>query len=117
LITIRSGAISDTIGRLPEMKITEPYSPRPRAKANAVPVRSAGRIAGPITRRKICNRLAPRLKAASSTSGSRSWSTGSIVRTTKGRPTKIRATKTPPWVKAILMPRWARPEPSQPLGE
>ena len=38
---MRSGAISDTIGMLPAIKITEPYSPIPRAKASANPVRSA----------------------------------------------------------------------------
>ena len=41
-ITIRSGAISDTFGRLPAMKITEPYSPTARANASANPVSSAG---------------------------------------------------------------------------
>ena len=39
-----SGVISDTIGMLPAMKITEPYSPRARAKASAKPVSSAGAI-------------------------------------------------------------------------
>ena len=35
---------------LPAMKITEPYSPTPRAKASAKPVRSAGAEAGRMTR-------------------------------------------------------------------
>ena len=39
---MRSGAISETKGRLPAMKITEPYSPTARAKARAKPVSSAG---------------------------------------------------------------------------
>ena len=38
---IISGVISDTIGMLPAMKITEPYSPTARAKASAKPVSSA----------------------------------------------------------------------------
>ena len=37
-----SGVISDTIGMLPAMKITEPYSPTARANASAKPVSSAG---------------------------------------------------------------------------
>ena len=39
---IISGVISETIGMLPAMKITEPYSPTARAKASAKPVSSAG---------------------------------------------------------------------------
>ena len=39
---ISSGVISDSIGMLPAMKITEPYSPTARAKASAKPVSSAG---------------------------------------------------------------------------
>ncbi len=46
LMTMRSGAISEMPGRLPAMKITEPYSPTARAKAIAVPVSSAGVSAG-----------------------------------------------------------------------
>ena len=59
-MTISSGAISETIGMLPAMKMTEPYSPTPRAKASAKPVSRAGRIAGRITRENVCQRLAPR---------------------------------------------------------
>jgi hypothetical protein len=90
-----SGAISDTLGMLPAMKITEPYSPTPRAKASAKPVSTAGKIAGRITRVAICQRLAPRLAAASSSSASRSASTGCTVRTTNGRPMKTRAMRMP----------------------
>ena len=39
---MRSGAISDTKGMLPAMKMTEPYSPTARARASASPVRRAG---------------------------------------------------------------------------
>jgi hypothetical protein len=103
------------MGRLPAMKITEPYSPRPRANARAKPVSSAGRIAGRITRPKACQRRAPRVAAASSTSASRSWSTGSTVRTTNGRPMKIRAMTIPSGVNATLTPCGSRNWPSQPL--
>ena len=51
--TISSGRISVFIGRLPEMKTTEPYSPIARAKARVKPVISAGTSSGKITRRKV----------------------------------------------------------------
>jgi len=115
-MTISKGAISDTIGMLPAMKITEPYSPTARASASAKPVSSAGRMLGRITRQKVCAREAPRLIAASSTSASRSCSTGSTVRTTKGRPMKVSASTTPAGVKATLMPSGSSQRPTQPLG-
>ena len=37
LVTISSGAISDFIGMLPAMKITDPYSPTARAKLEREP--------------------------------------------------------------------------------
>ena len=43
-----SGAISVTIGMLPAMKTTEPYSPSARANASAKPVSSAGSTIGKI---------------------------------------------------------------------
>ena len=97
---ISSGVISVSIGMLPEMKITEPYSPTARANASAKPVSSAGKRAGRITRRKVCHRVAPRLAAASSSSGSSPRSTGCTVRTTNGRPMKVSAITTPNGVKA-----------------
>ena len=112
---ISSGTTSVSSGMLPAMKMTEPYSPRPRAKASAKPVSRAGVIAGRMIRLKVCQRLAPRLIAASSSSGGSSWSTGSTVRTTKGRPMKVRATTMPSGVNATLMPQSARIEPIQPL--
>ena len=102
-------------GRLPEMNTTDPYSPSARAKASAVPVTSAGRIAGKITFQNVCARVAPRLAAASSTSGSRSWRTGCTVRTTNGRPMKISATVIPSGVNATLIPARSSGAPSQPL--
>ena len=97
------------------MKITEPYSPTARANANAKPVSKAGIRLGRMTLTTMCQRLAPRLAAASSISASRSISTGWTVRTTKGMPMKIIATKMPTGVKATLMPSAASGAPSQPL--
>ena len=99
---ISSGVISLTMGMLPAMKITEPYSPSARAKASAKPVSRAGARVGRMTRRKVWPRLAPRVAAASSSSLCRSSSTGCTVRTTKGRPMKVRATNTPSGVNATL---------------
>src|SRR4051794_27324958 len=84
----------------PAMKMTLPYSPTARAKASPKPVSSAGVRAGRTTRRSVCARVAPRVAAASSASSGRSRSTGSTVRTMKGRPTKASATTTPTRVKA-----------------
>ena len=92
---ISSGAISDLNGMLPAMKITEPYSPAPRANASAKPVANAGAIVGRITRKNVCSRVAPRVSAASSISLETCASTGSIVRTTNGNPMKVSATTTP----------------------
>ena len=110
-----SGVISETMGILPAMKITEPYSPIARAKAMAKPVSSAGAIDGKITRAKVCQRVAPRQVAASSSSFSASSSTGCTVRTTKGRPMKISAITTPLGLKASWMPSGSRYWPIQPL--
>src|SRR2546425_4459719 len=103
-VMISRGAISVRIGMFPEMKTTEPYSPTARAKASVDPVTSEGRTAGSRIRRKTCQRPAPRLDAASSTSRSRSSRTGWTVRTTNGRPTKVRAITTPRGVKATRTP-------------
>ena len=92
---ISRGTISVFIGMLPEMKTTEPYSPMALANASAKPVSSAGATAGRMILVKVCQRRAPRLAAASSTSTSRSSSTGCTVRTTNGRPMKIKATVMP----------------------
>ena len=111
---IRSGVISETNGRLPAMKITEPYSPSARAKASAKPVSSAGVSTGRMTRVKVWRRVAPRIAAASSTSWCRSSSTGWSVRTTNGRPMKVSATQTPTGVKLTLN---GSQRPIQPLLE
>ena len=88
---IRSGVISVDIGRLPAMNTTEPYSPMPRASASAKPVSAAGAIAGSTTRVTVCQRLAPSIVAASSSSGSSCCKSGCTERTTNGRPVKISA--------------------------
>ena len=77
------------------MKMTEPYSPTARAKASPVPVTSGGRMAGMSTRVKVCIRVAPSVAAASSFSRLSSIRTGCSVRTMKGSPTKVSATRMP----------------------
>ncbi len=116
LVMMSRGNISVFPGRLPEMKTTDPYSPRARAKARVVPVMRGGKIWGRVTRRKIFNRDAPRLAAASSWAGSSSSRTGCSVRTTKGRPIKVSARRTPSGVKATLIPKRSAYCPSQPVG-
>ncbi len=112
---ISSEVISDFIGTLPAIKITEPYSPSARANASAKPVNKAGNTAGSTTRRNVSQREAPRHAAASSCSRSNSSSTGCTVRTTNGKPIKVSAISTPAGVKAILMPSGSRNCPIQPL--
>ena len=58
------------------MKMTDPYSPMARAKARVKPVMSAGTSSGRTTRRKVVQRFAPRVAAASSISRPRSSMTG-----------------------------------------
>ena len=113
---ISSGVISVTIGMLPAMKITEPYSPTARAKASAKPVSSAGSSAGRMTRRKVCQRPAPRRRGGLLQLGLESSSTGCTVRTTNGRPMKVSATTTPSGVKATLMPSGSSGCPIQPFS-
>ena len=110
-----TGVICVFIGMLPAMKITEPYSPSARANASAKPVNSAGVSIGKITRQKTCQRFAPRLAAASSSSGSRSSKIGCTVRTMKGRPINVSAMKMPICVLAILMPSGVSSWPIQPF--
>ncbi|SSS48322.1 Uncharacterised protein [Acinetobacter baumannii] len=73
---IISGAISVLNGWLPAMKITEPYSPTPRANAKAKPVNRAGSNIGKIILVMVCQRFAPSAEAASSSSVSISLNTG-----------------------------------------
>ena len=110
-----SGAISETIGMLPAMKMTEPYSPTARANASAKPVTSAGAMAGKMTWRNVCQRVAPRQAAASSSSFSASCSTGCTVRTTKGSPMKMSATTMPAGLNASSSPSGSSQRPTQPL--
>ena len=77
------------------MKMMEPYSPTPRAKLSAAPVRMAGSSIGITTRMMVCPLVAPSMAAASSTSMPSSLITGCRVRTVKGRPIKVIATNTP----------------------
>src|SRR4030095_13187609 len=84
-----TGAISVLNGMLPDTKITEPYSPMPRAKASANPVTVAGSSGGIRPRQNVCQRVAPRHAAASSTSASMSTRIGCTVRTMNGSPMKV----------------------------
>ena len=111
---ISSGMISETPGRLPARKTTEPYSPTPRAKANAAPATNAGSKGGRMTRRKSWLGAAPSVIAASCTAGSSAMMTGCSVRTMKGRPTKASATPIPSGVKATCTPTAANGAPNQP---
>src|ERR1039458_5446866 len=97
---ISNGAISVFMGILPDIKTTEPYSPTARANAKENPVIQAGTREGKTTRLKVYHRLAPRLTAAFSISGSSDSKTGWRVRTTTRRPIKVTATLTPRGVKA-----------------
>jgi hypothetical protein len=76
------------------MKITEPYSPTPRAKASAKPVSIAAqprqddaRDRLPAVRRRAWRGLLDLLSISSST--------GCTVRTTNGRPMKVSAMTMP----------------------
>ena len=92
---ISSGVISEIIGMLPAMKMTEPNSPMAREKASVKPVSSAGKMAGKMILTQVCSREAPSEAAASSTSGSMSSITGCSVRTMKGSVTNASATTMP----------------------
>src|SRR5450631_2554225 len=111
-----SGAISDFIGMLPAMKMTDPYSPTARANARAKPVSRAGHNAGRMTRAKVCHSDAPSVAAACSTSLSNSSNTGCKVLTTNGKPMKMSAMTTPKGVNATWIPSGCNPRPNHPLG-
>ena len=87
-------------GRLPEMRMIDPYSPTARAKASPAPASTDGSTLGRMTRPRTWRRVAPREAAASSVSASSSASTGWTLRTQKGRVTNSSATATPRRVPA-----------------
>src|SRR5690349_1605641 len=87
-------------GRLPEIRTTDPNSPRARPSASPAPEMIAGASAGRITRLKVVNGLAPRDAAASSASVSSSINTGCTERTTNGNVTNSSANSTAHFVKA-----------------
>jgi hypothetical protein len=91
---ISSGVISEISGRLPAMKITEPYSPSAREKASAKPVSRPGKWRENHLDEGLPARGAERA-AASSTSISISSITGCSVRTTKRQVMKVSATTMP----------------------
>jgi len=61
----------------------------------AAPVNSAGISIGTTTRLMVCSRVAPKVAATSSISRPSSLNTGCKVRTVKGNPIKVIATRTP----------------------
>ena len=58
---IINGAISDTSGTLPAIKITEPYSPSDRANPIPAPPINAGNTTGMMTFRNVVNLDAPKI--------------------------------------------------------
>ena len=82
------------LGMFPEIRTTEPNSPRQRASARPPPARIAGMRLGSTIRRKIVEERAPSEAAASSMSRSSSIRTGCTARTTKGSVTKASASRT-----------------------
>src|SRR5512133_3966304 len=101
---IRTDATSVEYGRLPDSRISDPYSLIARQNDKAAPEVIADARLGRITILSVVNRLAPREAAASSTSCSSSRSTGCTVRTMKGNVTKRKAKKTATRVFAQLTP-------------
>ena len=97
------------------MNTTEPYSPIARANESDTPAASAGASAGRITRRNVCQRSAPSVAAASSTSCGSVSSTGCTLRTTNGSPMKVSATVMPSGVNATRMPCGASSAPIMPF--
>ena len=104
ICTIKVGVIRSLKGTLLEIITTEPYSPTARLKPWAMPARMAGVSWGSTTRKKVWAELAPRHQEASSCSRSRARSTGSTVRTTKGREMNTIATATPRGVNDTSRP-------------
>jgi len=104
LARMRTDVTSVLSGRLPDSSTNEPYSLTARAKLNAAPAAIAGVSAGSVIRRNVVNRPAPSERAASSTSGSSSASTGCTVRTTNGSVTNRNARNTAGRVLARLTP-------------
>src|SRR5262245_43969502 len=86
-------------------------------KASVKPVISAGSSGGSTTRRRMLAREAPSMAADSSSSRSKSISTGSTVRTTNGRPTKMSAMRMPSGVNATFTSIRDNGWPSQPCTE
>ena len=58
---IINGAISETSGTLPAIKMTEPYSPSDRANPIPAPPINAGNTAGIMTFRNVVNLDAPKI--------------------------------------------------------
>ena len=103
-LKIHDEATSVLKGRLPEMRTTEPYSPRARAKAMPGPGQEGRGHGGQHHPAEDEGRRAPSEAAASSVSVSSSASTGCTERTQKGSVTKARASRMPIRVPATFTP-------------
>ena len=84
--------------------IVAPNSPSERAQPSTVPAITPGSASGTVTRRKVVQRVAPSVAAASSNRGSAERSAPSIAITTKGIETKTCASTTPYVVKGKAKP-------------
>src|SRR5262249_32234155 len=90
-----SGAVWVTPGRLPAKVIVAPDSPTARDQARTAPAISDGAMSGSVTLRNTVHRLAPRLRAASSSLVFIERSPDSRVITKNGIATNASATITP----------------------
>ena len=86
----------------PDTTETAPNSPSARALHSSTPYSSAQRMFGSVTRQNVCQPLAPRLSAASSSSVPCCSISGISSRATKGNVTKIVASTMPGSAKTIF---------------
>ena len=100
---------------LPETTETAPNSPIARALVNSTPYINPQRILGKVTRQKICQSFAPKVRPASSCSKPISSKTGITSLATKGIVTNIVANTIPGKAKSIFILKSSRKEPNQPL--
>lgn len=99
---------------LPETMATAPYSPSARAAVRTTPKPTPARMAGRVIKRKICQSLAPSVRAACSCSVPISRSTGITSRATKGMQTKRVASTMPGSAKMTRTPCSASQPPNAP---
>src|ERR1700682_3668291 len=86
-----SGMVWVRPGKLPAKVMVAPNSPSARAQQSTAPATSEGRTSGNVTRQSTVQRLAPRVRAASSKRVSIERRPASTVITRKGIATKVSA--------------------------